>query len=119
MITSVENIANKSRFVGYATRIANKDEADAFIADITALHTGALSVAYAYALTYAKKMHDGAERRGIAGLPIYSAIVRRNLKGVAVVVVREFGGKMTDRRAIMGAYGKTARLALEENIPPA
>jgi len=118
MTNPIENIVNKSRFLGYAARVTDREEANAFIADITEKHSDALSVAHAYVLSYATKMHDGIERKGIAGLPIYSAIVRRNLKGVVVVVVREISGAMTDKRAIMGAYGKTARLALVEAIGP-
>jgi hypothetical protein len=89
-----EIIEKKSRFIGYAARAENEDEAKAFIAKIAAKHPKARHVAFAYVLPSTARTNDDGEPRGTAGLPIYNVITRRNMQSIVVVVVRYFGGTL-------------------------
>jgi len=111
-----EIIEKKSRFIGYAARVNSGDEAKAYIAGIAAGHPKASHVTFAYVLPGTAKTSDDGEPRGTAGLPIYNVITRRNLQGVAVVVVRYFGGTLLGKGGLIRAYGKAAGLAIEGSI---
>lgn len=113
MLESIELIEKKSRFLGYAAQVGSEDEAKAFIAQVAAQHKKARHVAYAYVFSHTAKMHDDGEPRGTAGLPIYNAIVRREMQSHVVVVVRYFGGTLLGKGGLIRAYGKTAGLALQ------
>ncbi|MCL2195464.1 MAG: YigZ family protein [Oscillospiraceae bacterium] len=112
MTTPVEIVEKKSRFIGYAAQVASEDEAKAFVAEVAAQHKKARHVAFAYVFSHTAKTHDDGEPRGTAGLPIYNAIVRREMQGVVVVVVRYFGGTLLGKGGLMRAYGKAAGLAI-------
>ena len=109
-----EIIEKKSRFIGYAALISSEDDARAFIDEVARKHRKSRHVAYAYVLPDTMKTSDAGEPRGTAGLPIYNAISYRDLKNVVVVVVRYFGGTLLGKGGLIRAYGKTARMALDE-----
>ncbi|MCL2577651.1 MAG: YigZ family protein [Defluviitaleaceae bacterium] len=110
----MEIIEKKSRFIGYAAPVNTEDEAKAFIAKIAAEHKKARHIAFAYVLSNTAKTNDDGEPKGTAGLPIYNVINRRVLKNVVVVVVRYFGGILLGKGGLIRAYGKAARLAIED-----
>jgi len=106
-----EIVIKKSRFIGYAARVNNEDEAKAFIAKVAGEHPKASHVAFAYVLPSTARTSDGGEPRGSAGLPIYNVINRRNLQNTAIAVVRYFGGTLLGKGGLIRAYGKAAGLA--------
>ncbi|MCL2754232.1 MAG: YigZ family protein [Oscillospiraceae bacterium] len=108
-----EIVEKKSRFIGYAARVSSEDDAKAFLAQIAALHKKSRHVAFAYVLSNTAKTNDDGEPKGTAGLPIYNAICRRELQGVAVAVVRYFGGTLLGKGGLIRAYGKSAGAALD------
>jgi thymidylate synthase len=111
-----EIIEKKSRFIGYAAQIFSEDEAKAFVEKISREHPKARHVAFAYVLPTTAKTNDDGEPRGTAGLPIYNVITRRELKNIAVVVVRYFGGILLGKGGLIRAYGKAAGGAIERTI---
>jgi len=113
MVSPIEIIEKKSRFVAYASRINSEDEAIAFIDERTHEHKKARHIVFAYVLENIEKYSDACEPRGTAGLPVLSAIKRRGLCGVVVVVIRYFGGILLGKCGLIRAYGKAAGKALE------
>ena len=114
--TMQEIIIKKSRFIGYAARINSEDDANTYIDQVTRVHRKARHVTYAYVVNDTAKTSDAGEPRGTAGLPIYNVITRNGAQNVAVVVVRYFGGILLGKGGLIRAYGKAARLALDEII---
>jgi len=109
-----ELIEKKSRFLGYCARVESEAEAKAFIAELAREHKRANHVAFAYVLPTTAKYNDDGEPRGTAGMPLLNAIMRRELVGVVVVVVRYFGGIPLGKGGLIRAYGKTAGKSLDE-----
>ncbi|MDR0930376.1 MAG: YigZ family protein [Clostridiales bacterium] len=108
-----ELIVKKSRFLGYVKQIETAQQAKDFIADITTQNKKARHVCFAYVLDNAEKYSDAGEPSGTAGLPILSAIKRREIKNVCVVVVRYFGGILLGKGGLLRAYGKCAGKTLD------
>jgi len=109
-----EIIIKKSRFIGYAAQINSENEATLFIDEVARKHRKSRHVAYAYVLPQTAKTSDAGEPRGTAGLPIFNVITNRGMQNVVVVVVRYFGGTLLGKGGLIRAYGKAARLALDE-----
>ena len=116
MTNGIEIIEKKSRFLGYAVPVNSEEEARHFVAKVGVEHKKARHITYAYVLANTAKISDDGEPRGTAGLPIYNAIIRRNLQNVAVAVVRYFGGVKLGKGGLIRAYGKAASLAIECEI---
>ncbi|MCL1882114.1 MAG: YigZ family protein [Oscillospiraceae bacterium] len=108
-----EIIEKKSRFIGFAKRVATEEEAKAFIEKVRLEHRKSRHIAFAYVLSNTAKTNDDGEPKGTAGLPIYNTIIRRELQNVVVVVVRYFGGILLGKGGLIRAYGRAAGLALE------
>ena len=118
-ILGYEIVEKKSRFIGYAVRVADESEAKNFIAEIAKLHKKSRHVAFAYVFSATAetsanaRFSDDGEPRGTAGLPLFNAISRRELENVVVVVVRYFGGTLLGKGGLMRSYGKAAGMALD------
>ena len=111
-----EIVVKKSRFIGYASRINSENEARFFIDEVARKHRKSRHVAYAYVLPQTAKTSDAGEPRGTAGLPIYNVISNSGIPNVVVVVVRYFGGTLLGKGGLIRAYGKAAKLALDNLI---
>jgi len=109
----IELIEKKSRFVAYVKAVSSEAEAKSFIAEKSKEHKKARHVVYAYALPNIEKWSDDGEPRGTAGLPLLSAIKRRERSCVVVVVVRYFGGILLGKGGLMRTYVKAAGQILD------
>ncbi|MCL1880424.1 MAG: YigZ family protein [Actinomycetia bacterium] len=107
-------VEKKSRFLAYSKRVTNEGEAMGFIAEISREHKKAKHVVYAYVLESTERCSDAGEPRGTAGPGLVAAIKRRGLVGIAVVVVRYFGGILLGKGGLLRAYGKAAGRSLDE-----
>jgi uncharacterized YigZ family protein len=108
-------IIKKSRFIGYAMPVEDEGQALAFIESIQKKHWDATHNCYAYVVgphDEIQKSNDDGEPSGTAGKPILEVIKKEQIKNVAVVVTRYFGGIMLGAGGLIRAYGSTAAAGL-------
>ncbi len=108
---SFEEEIKKSRFIAHATPIDSAAAALAFFAakgDPDATHN-----CWAYKTTDGYRFNDDGEPGGTAGRPILQAIEGKGLTGVAVLVIRYFGGVKLGTGGLVRAYGGCAAKCLD------
>ncbi|MBU5677665.1 YigZ family protein [Alkaliphilus sp. MSJ-5] len=106
----------KSKFIGYATPIKSEEEAIAFIENIRTKHWNATHNVPAYVVgenNEIQRYSDDREPSGTAGIPILEVIKKEDLRNVAVVVTRYFGGIKLGTGGLVRAYTKGAKIGLE------
>lgn len=107
----------KSRFICHAKRVSNEDEALEFISTIKKEHNKANHNCSAYMIgdhDEIQRAHDDGEPSGTAGVPMLEVLKKRELKNVAVVVTRYFGGVKLGAGGLIRAYGNAVSKTLEE-----
>lgn len=111
-----EIIIKRSQFIGHAKPVETEEEAIAFIEEMKSKHKQATHNCSAYIVgerDQHQKASDDGEPSGTAGKPILEVIKHQQLKNVAVVVTRYFGGIMLGAGGLVRAYtdGAVAGLA--------
>jgi uncharacterized YigZ family protein len=112
----LEIVIKKSRFIGHIMPVTTEEEAIAFIDDIKKKHWNATHNCSAYMLgerDEIQKQSDDGEPSGTAGKPILEVIKNQQLKNVAIVVTRYFGGIMLGAGGLIRAYTDGAVAAIE------
>lgn len=112
----VEEIINKSRFIGYSKPVDSEEQAIEFIEMIKKKHKDATHNVPAYLLgenDEIQRYSDDGEPSGTAGVPILDMLKKEELKNTAVVVTRYFGGIKLGTGGLVRAYTSTAKLALK------
>jgi uncharacterized YigZ family protein len=107
----------KSRFIGYAKKTENWEEAKSYIDQIKQEHPKARHWCYGFQCGYnpvQERSNDDGEPQGTAGAPILGAIKGEELSDVVCVVVRYFGGIKLGAGGLIRAYGAAARQVLRE-----
>ena len=110
-----EYIEKKSRFIGYVQPVTQEDEALTFIQTIKKKHHDATHNCYAYQIgeyDQLQRSSDDGEPAGTAGRPILEVIKKSQLKNVAIVVTRYFGGILLGAGGLVRAYSKAAQLGI-------
>ncbi len=110
----------RSRFIGYARPVHTEEEAISFIEEMKQKHRTANHNCSAYVVGERdqwQKSSDDGEPSGTAGKPILEVIKHQQLKNVAVVVTRYFGGIMLGAGGLVRAYTEGAALGLEAAVP--
>lgn len=105
-----EIVIQKSRFIGYVERVNNEAEAQQFIQDIKKKHYDATHNCSAYIIgdnDEIQKANDDGEPSGTAGIPMLEVLKKQNLKNIAVVVTRYFGGVKLGAGGLIRAYSST------------
>ena len=106
-----------SRFLGFASRIASAEDAEAFLERLRRAHHDATHEAFAWRLgagdAASVRASDAGEPAGTAGRPILSAIESAGVTDAAVAVVRYFGGTKLGTGGLARAYRGAAERALE------
>jgi len=111
-----EIIIEKSRFIGYAMPIESEQEGIAFIEKIKTMHKSATHNVPAYIVgenNEIQRYSDDGEPSGTAGIPVLEVIKKEDLRNVAVVVTRYFGGIKLGTGGLVRAYTKGAKIGLE------
>ena len=108
-------VVQKSRFLAYATRVDNAEQAQAFLKSVAL--PDATHHCYAYVTADGQKSSDNGEPAGTAGVPILQAIKQNNLSNVAVAVERYFGGIKLGTGGLARAYGQAASQVLAAAQP--
>lgn len=114
-----EIIINKSRFIGTSKPVESEEEALKFIEQIKKEFKDATHNVYAYTIgenANIQRYSDDGEPSGTAGMPVLNVIMQENLKNVAVVVTRYFGGIMLGAGGLVRAYTKGAKIGLDSGI---
>lgn len=113
----VEQIIDKSRFIGYVKPVESREAAEAFIQEIRTKHRSATHNVPAYVIGEKFELQwasDDGEPQGTSGAPIVQMLVKEGITNVVLVITRYFGGIKLGTGGLVRAYTGTAKLALEE-----
>lgn len=100
---------DKSVFITRAKHVESEEEALAFIEEIREKYKDATHNCTAYIINERpeiKRYNDDGEPQGSAGLPMLSVLEKEEVRNVAVVVTRYFGGKLLGKGGLIRAYTK-------------
>jgi len=113
----IENTIEKSRFIGYVKPIENEEQATQFIEEIKSIHKNATHNVPIYVLgdNYEiQRYSDDGEPSGTAGVPVLEMLKKEEIKNIAIVITRYYGGVKLGTGGLVRAYTSTAKLALSE-----
>ncbi len=114
----VEEIINKSRFIGYSKPVDSEEEAIEFIEEIRKKHKDANHNVPAYLIgenNEIQRYSDDGEPSGTAGVPILDILKKEELKNIVIVVTRYFGGIKLGTGGLVRAYTSAAKLAFNSS----
>ncbi|MEU2549336.1 YigZ family protein [Streptomyces roseolus] len=111
-----ETEINRSRFLCALAPVADEREAQEFVARIRREHPTATHNCFAYVLgadASVQKAGDDGEPGGTAGVPMLQMLLRREMRYVAAVVTRYYGGVKLGAGGLIRAYGGVVGEALD------
>lgn len=107
-----------SRFIGWASPVHDRDEAESFLRNVQKKYHDATHHCHAYRLGIRDssecRYNDDGEPSGTAGKPILDALEGRKLTNCICVVTRYFGGTKLGTGGLARAYGECARETLSK-----
>ena len=106
----------KSKFICFLKRVEAEEEALEFIEEIKKEHWKATHNCSAYTIGLndeIQRAHDDGEPSGTAGVPMLEILLKRELKNVAAVVTRYFGGIKLGAGGLIRAYGGAVKEAVD------
>ncbi|MGY4904585.1 YigZ family protein [Streptomyces sp. 900116325] len=112
-----ETEINRSRFICALAPAATEQEAQDFVARIRRQHPTATHNCFAYVIgadASVQKASDDGEPGGTAGVPMLQMLMRREMRYVAAVVTRYYGGVKLGAGGLIRAYGGVVGEALDE-----
>ena len=110
------NIIEKSRFIARVKPVEDRDEAEAFIAEIRSRYKDATHNVPAMVIGDKSQIQwasDDGEPQGTSGAPMVQMLVKEGITNVVIVVTRYFGGIKLGTGGLVRAYTGSAKLALE------
>lgn len=110
------NIIEKSRFIAHVKPVEDRDEAEAFIAEIRSRYKDATHNVPAMVIGDKSQIQwasDDGEPQGTSGAPMVQMLVKEGITNVVIVVTRYFGGIKLGTGGLVRAYTGSAKLALE------
>ncbi|RVU42869.1 YigZ family protein [Lujinxingia sediminis] len=115
-----ELVVERSRFIGFASRVVTEGEALARVDEIRRRFHDARHVCYALRIgrgveQVERGVDDGEPGRS-AGFPMLQILQGRELCDTLVVVVRYFGGIKLGVGGLARAYREAARMALDDAV---
>ena len=105
----------RARFIATIRHVETEQEATDFIAEIKAKYWDARHNVFAYCLKENNlvRFSDDGEPHSNAGKTVFDVIVGRELKNVAVVVTRYFGGVLLGTGGLVRAYSSACAKAVD------
>jgi uncharacterized YigZ family protein len=107
-----------SKFIGTASPVTSKEEAEKFLSAVSKKYFDATHHCFAYRCGLEDqtvlRYSDDSEPSGTAGKPIYQTIVGHGLTDVMVVVTRYFGGTKLGTGGLARAYGDSADATIRQ-----
>ncbi len=107
-----ELLIKKSRFIACIEPVAGREEAQARVAQLKALHPDAAHVCWALLAGGQSAANDDGEPGGTAGRPMLEVLRHQELEGVMASVVRYFGGIKLGAGGLVRAYTDAVAQAL-------
>ncbi|NNC85094.1 MAG: YigZ family protein [Bacteroidia bacterium] len=104
-----------SKFIAYASRVENEEEAKSFLERIKKEHNSARHHCYAYRFGASGDLYranDDGEPGNTAGKPILGQLLSYEVSDVMLIVVRYFGGTKLGASGLITAYKSAAADAL-------
>lgn len=115
-----ELVVERSRFIGFASRVSTEEEALARVDEIRRRFHDARHVCYAMrigrGIEQVERGADDGEPSRSAGFPMLQILQGRELCDTLVVVVRYFGGIKLGVGGLARAYREAARMALDDAV---
>ncbi|MGW6570217.1 YigZ family protein [Streptomyces sp. NPDC054975] len=111
-----ETEINRSRFLCALAPVATEQEAQDFVARVRKEHPTASHNCFAYVIgadASVQKASDDGEPGGTAGVPMLQMLLRREVRYVAAVVTRYYGGVKLGAGGLIRAYGGVVGEALD------
>lgn len=114
-----ELVIKKSRFLACVEPMPGREEAQARVSQLKALHPDAAHVCWALMAGGQSAANDDGEPGGTAGRPMLEVLRHQDLQGVMASVVRYFGGVKLGAGGLVRAYTDAVAQALlgAEKIP--
>lgn len=112
-----EIIIKSSRFICSLKRVHSEDEAKEFIQAVKKEHWKATHNCSAYLIgdqNEIQRAHDDGEPSGTAGVPMLEVLKKNELRYVAAVVTRYFGGTKLGAGGLIRAYSRSVSTALKD-----
>lgn len=114
-----------SEFIGYVAPVNTVEEAEAFVADVEANHPDATHNVPAYRVPAGgasagagtllrEYSSDDGEPSGSSGDPALNVLVQREIRNVAAVVTRYYGGTNLGVGGLARAYSRGVKEAVED-----
>lgn len=110
-----EIVEKKSRFIAAIEPVNSEEEAVAFIDRIKKKHYSARHNCSAFIIGSKGELmrsSDDGEPQGTAGKPMLEILVGSNIRNIAVVVTRYFGGTLLGTGGLVRAYSQATKEAL-------
>lgn len=110
-----EIIEKKSKFIATVRPVKNEEEAQSFIEEMRKKYWDATHNVFAYQIgerNQIQRFSDDGEPSGTAGLPVLDVLRGEDVKNVAIVVTRYFGGTLLGTGGLVRAYGRAAKEGL-------
>lgn len=111
-----ESEINRSRFLCSLAPCATEQEAQDFVARVRKEHPTATHNCFAYVIgadASVQRAGDDGEPGGTAGVPMLQMLMRREVRYVAAVVTRYYGGVKLGAGGLIRAYGGVVGEALD------
>ncbi|MFO0092718.1 MAG: YigZ family protein [Gemmatimonadaceae bacterium] len=113
----VAQVIDRSRFLCTVARVANTDDAQAFIKQVNAEFPDATHNCWAYVVgapgsTDRIGMRDDGEPHGTAGRPMLTVLLHSGIGEIAAVVTRYYGGIKLGTGGLVKAYSGAVQEAL-------
>lgn len=112
-----EIVEKKSRFIATIKPVTTEDEAIAFIDEIKKKYYDARHNCSAFVIGSKAELtrsSDDGEPSGTAGRPMLEVLLGSEIRNIAVVVTRYFGGTLLGTGGLVRAYSGAVKKALEE-----
>ena len=112
----VEQEIRRSRFIAHIAPVADRTEAEAYLAAVKRQYKDATHNVPAMILGPGQEIQwasDDGEPQGTSGAPILQMLAKHELTNVIAVVTRYFGGTKLGTGGLIRAYTGSAALALE------
>jgi uncharacterized YigZ family protein len=106
----------RSRFLCSVARVADDQEAGAFIARVRKEHWSATHNCSAFRVGPdggSQRSNDDGEPAGTAGVPMLEVLLRRELTDTVAVVTRYYGGIKLGAGGLVRAYGRAVSEAVD------
>lgn len=112
-----EIIEKKSRFIANVRKVESEEEAVAFIEEMKKRYYDARHNCSAFVIGTRGELtrcSDDGEPSGTAGRPMLEVLLGSEIKGIAAVVTRYFGGTLLGTGGLVRAYTQSLQEALKQ-----